>query len=261
MQKNLMHPRKQHKNLNKKIKQSNFSYTSNKRKPLKKLIIACLSALFIGLSFGFIMLNVIQSDSSIDEQLPLNTKNTTVISEQSGTTGEESTVPSLSAYTVQLGVFSKDSNAREYIEQLNLTSDELMIWSRDSSYYVFSGIAQSMEQVESILTSIQKDVPDSFKKHWQTDELNIVSSENVVEWLEEFVKVWELSLADLSKIPEEQWEKLVEAQRTEESLSELKQSIEKLLAVDSKSPAIIQQKLLNIWFQFEELLFALEKNE
>src|SRR5699024_12312127 len=99
-----------------------------------QFIILLLSALTIGAVFGIFVLQLSQEDDK------------SVSSEVKQETGSKTSIPGISFYVVQAGLFADRANAEQV--QANLTSKKgvAAIWQDKEEFYLFTGLANSEEK-------------------------------------------------------------------------------------------------------------------
>src|SRR5690625_163863 len=169
-----------------------------------KLSFAIISALTIGLITGFTMLHLLTNkEDSLLESTEENMK-TEHVTTPEASNAEDHLVTyefqSLRAFTLQIGVFSDNANAEQFIELLDDKSYMPVIWPYDGLHYVFIGLAPTKEQAEDLKEIVVPIETDPFIKEWQTESFTKQVSPEEKQWLESFTAHWESVLKDKENI-------------------------------------------------------------
>jgi stage II sporulation protein B len=124
---------------------------------IKSMAISVVFAILLGTGFGFIMLKLVITDGS--KPAAVETKNVPAAKKETANTNNKSqealTLKPLTAYMVQGGVFSKKETANTVARQAveKGIPAETMEWN--GQYYIFLGVADSIEHARSLGTIYQ----------------------------------------------------------------------------------------------------------
>jgi stage II sporulation protein B len=125
---------------------------------IKSMAISVIFAILLGTGFGFIMLKLVITDGS--KPAAVGTKTVPTAKKETANTNntnqEAITLKPLTAYMVQGGVFSKKETANTVARQAieKGIPAETMEWN--GQYYIFLGVADSIEHARSLGTIYQK---------------------------------------------------------------------------------------------------------
>lgn len=188
-----------------KSKKNTGKLSSNKsNRSIKPMLVAVISALLIGSMLGFIMIKMI---TNID----LNVKNDPVTAnaglnddENKDDTDDQtdlkvSHIDKLNAYVLQVGVFSKIENAKEWENKFKEAGFKALIWERESQYFLLAGIAGTEEQARVMSTEMKDANFDVFVKEWETNKTEKEFTSEEEKWILSFVKYWNETVESLTK--------------------------------------------------------------
>ncbi|HLR42164.1 MAG TPA: SPOR domain-containing protein [Pseudogracilibacillus sp.] len=212
-------------------------------RPYQRIIlqftITALSALTIGAVFGIFVLQLSQEDDK------------SVSSEVKQETGSKTSIPGISFYVVQAGLFADRANAEQV--QANLTSKKgvAAIWQDKEEFYLFTGLANSEEKVRK---KIPKD-SGFFMKEWSIKSKDVELSASERTFFNELIEATETSLKQLDegKMTTKQWTSLVENIDETKAIQPFKAHIEKTMAEKIDNPAAYERFLLEILHLYAQL--------
>jgi stage II sporulation protein B len=124
---------------------------------IKSMALSVIFAILLGTGFGFIMLKLVITDGS--KPAAVGTKTVPASKKETANTNSKSqeaiTLKPLTTYMVQGGVFSKKETAKTVARQAveKGIPAETMEWN--SQYYIFLGVADSIEHARSLGTIYQ----------------------------------------------------------------------------------------------------------
>lgn len=175
----------------------------------KKIIFAVCSSLLIGLTFGFIILNMLKQEDPEQASI-LNTS--TANQQEDQENGDTKQIDSVEFFVVQGGVFSEQENALKWAESFNDNGFPAVDWQRDGNYYLFTGVFQTEESAKLVANQMDKQGLDAYVKQWETlnGQLTLTEAENA--FLQSFIEAWDESLQSLEKeggLSNEKWEALI----------------------------------------------------
>lgn len=162
---------------------NNSIYVSSKQKnnnpfPFKTFLLAIISALVIGTSFGLMVLHLFTDN----QQIPTSGTNQPI---EVGTTDETdrkedpvgnadsvtiATVSELSVFLVQGGVYSTADAVTPILEQMKGKGLAGIVLNQEGKYYLFLGIGSSDQAAKTIRTSFEADIEGAFVKNLITPE-------------------------------------------------------------------------------------------
>lgn len=161
---------------NSKISFLTFSKTKN-RKTIGAVFISAFFAILIGTTIGFLMLKLVIIDS--DEQSNHQPQSTIVEKETGGNENEpvkdvSASIPELSTYIIQGGVFSSKEGAEETAKDIKSKGIPYSIVEMDGKHYLLLGVGDSLETAKVIVSKYKKDgVEDAFAKSLLIDKKNV----------------------------------------------------------------------------------------
>lgn len=230
----------------------------NKRRRIKPIIIAVVSAMAIGLIFGVILLNMMTSfnDSTEVNQSSPVFSNDENIDKTPDTT--QYTLESMKAYVVQGGVFSLKENADKHASLLEKNGINPVLWKRDNQYFLFAGVTNNEEQAKKITDSLNTGDSALYVKTWEVGELNVNLSEEEFNWLQLFQQSWVESLQQTTNgqpLPKNDWEKLEKESPSSQTLQPLINQINQMVKQENvfSNTDEAQHQLLILWNQYEQL--------
>jgi stage II sporulation protein B len=144
--------------------------------PVRPLITTALTALFVSLGLGFLLLRMFVSltdqTATGNETVPVtgsSETNTEATGEQSNEEGAVTELPdgtpqTFDSYIVQAGAFSTDGKAKEWQSRLTAQVIPSVIWNRDGQYFLFVGSAASKQEAEMIADRLAEKSIDTYVK-------------------------------------------------------------------------------------------------
>lgn len=201
--------------------------------------ITALSALTIGAVFGIFVLQLSQEDD----------KKVTSIMKQE--TGSQTSLPGISFYVVQAGLFADRANAEQAQASLTDKKNMAAIWQDKEEFYVFTALANSEEKARK---KIPKDA-GFFMKEWSIEKKELELSASERAFFNALIDTTESSLQQLDegKMTTKQWTSLVDNIEETKAIKPFKTHIEKTLAERIDTPASYEQFLLEILHLYEKL--------
>ncbi|HLR52836.1 MAG TPA: SPOR domain-containing protein [Candidatus Avamphibacillus sp.] len=234
-------------------------------KELKPIIIAVITAIFIGSVLGFILLKMFVN---IDNGLANTSNSNPVVHLDANTkdTPKENTskvtLPSIQAFVLQGGVFSAEENAKEFASKYNKKNINTVIWERDNQYYLITGLANSKESANDLADQQEGHGLEVFVKEWESPAIEVQLANNEFEWFQSLHNLLVKSIDGINgkdSLPVDGWSALFDENKTEsEKIISFKEKIEpytKNIKEGGKSD--IQYELLEIWYELEAFLSKL----
>ncbi|MGR9049199.1 SPOR domain-containing protein [Halobacillus faecis] len=177
------------------FKKKRFSST-----PVRPLITTALTALFVSLALGFLLLRMFVSltDSSEagTETIPASGEantDTEVVTSKEEPTAELPAGPAqtFDTYIVQAGAFSTEGKANEWQSKLTALLVPSLVWQRDGQYFLFVGSAPNKQEADQIadrlagksietyvkpfVVTIDKEIPQALITAIETHEMGGLS--------------------------------------------------------------------------------------
>ncbi|RDY66066.1 hypothetical protein DXT76_21270 [Halobacillus trueperi] len=177
------------------FKKKRFSST-----PVRPLITTALTALFVSLGLGFLLLRMFVSltDSSTTgtETIPASGEantDTEVVASEEEPMSELPSGPTqtFDTYIVQAGAFSTEGKANEWQSKLTALLIPSVVWQRDGQYYLFVGSAPNKQEADQIadrlagksietyvkpfVVTIEKEIPQELVTPIETHEMKDLS--------------------------------------------------------------------------------------
>ncbi|MEC3882643.1 SPOR domain-containing protein [Halobacillus sp. HZG1] len=187
------------------FKKKRFSQT-----PVRPLITTALTALFVSLGLGFLLLRMFVSltDSSTtgSEAVPASGEanpNTEVVTSQQEAVSELPSGPTqtFETYIVQAGAFSTEGKADEWQSKLTALLVPSMVWQRDGQYFLFVGSAPNKQEADQIagrlagksidtyvkpfVVTIDKEIPTELTTAIETHEMTGLSEKERKKLMDE----------------------------------------------------------------------------
>lgn len=213
--------------------------------PYKQIIfqfaITALSALVIGAVFGVFFLQL-----SHEDEMSIQSKATQVDSDKSSRT-----LPGLSFYLVQAGLFSERKNAEEIQAQFIADKASAVIWQDEAGYYVFTALANSEAKIREKNSNDKK----FFIKEWTIAEKKLSLSQEEAGFFEDLHKSLEAALAGLDEqaVDLAPWQKLRQAAVETDKTKTFLVFMDKSLANEAETVASFDMFLLEILYLYENL--------
>lgn len=226
-----------------------------KRKNVQKYSFVTISAITIGLAFGFMTLNIL---NHVGQQKSVDAITTNKPVEQQDKQGQDIQLQSLQAYVIQGGVFSSESNLAEWQKQFLQGGFETVTWKKDDLYYLLLGVAESEANLLPLQQKLTDSGLDTFIKEWETAERTVSVTDEDAKWLDTFLMIWTQSMTNDNdeQLLREQWTTLMtDESETSPAVQSLREKItnimsEQVLADETKK----QYALLKAWSYFEQLI-------
>lgn len=230
-------------------------------KTAKPIIIAVMTAIFIGSVLGFVLLGVF---GNIDSVIMPNHNNRVVQlnpAEQADQDGEKDalSLSSVNAYVLQAGVFSDEANAQTLVGEYKAQGIIPVVWQRDNQYYVLTAVTNSQENADALAKQQEAMGLEAFVKEWESSagEMNMTSGE--AEWFQTFHELLAGSIEAVSasdSVPLEGWTALLgnqdhESERVASFAEEIEPYLEHLAGSEQVT---FQQGLLEIWHHYDMFL-------
>lgn len=225
----------------------------------KNLIIAIVTAIMIGSIFGFVMLSIF---GSVNSETTKSASNPTVSlksesKENPGAVNDGETIPALTAFILQNGVFTDKTNAESMLAELKSNNIKAMIWENEKEYIVMMGMDPTYDGALEQVKGFKKKKVDIFIKEWETPSIALELSSEELTWLASFQKLLSTSIEDLGeeKVPvSDEWGKLAKTKPDKMSKhNDLFDSVQ-LMAEKTMNYEEASLQLLTIWYEFDQLL-------
>ncbi|GAB4073291.1 stage II sporulation protein SpoIIB [Barrientosiimonas marina] len=245
------------------------AFTRNSKvKDLKPFFLAAFSAIVIGSLLGFFLLNMFvdinadmnghesnrPSAAGADEK---GDGTAQADSEGQGTTG--SSVQPESAFVLQAGKFSDQSNARSKADAYRAAGYPGVVWEKDGFFFVLSGIAGSAQKTEKMASELDDNDMTVYVKKWKTASVEKELAQSDKKWLQTFTEQWQASLKQVSageSISKKAWSEVVNAVPADtDQLSELTASLtDQQPRMGEGDEWHDQQILLSLWQKGNQIL-------
>ena len=249
----------------------------------KHLVMAGLSAVFVGIILGFVMLRLF---SGLEAQQTPNSEatpaSTSVTGNQATTNSKPAasvqkqmySLPTMKAFVVQAGIFSTKDKATAWQSDLAAEGITSYIWERENQFYLFAGVAPSKQEGEKIATYLKAQGFDTFVKDWSVTGQEVKVAQSEGQWIEKGMNYWSTFLApvasqidsgkgDTGNIVTQitDWKKSIPGEATEKtavlsnSMNQLHTSSQRFQSSKSTSSLWeMQRDLLKIWFSYEQFM-------
>lgn len=229
-----------------------------KIKTFKPIVIAIFSALLIGSILGFLMLNILPNlNGNSDREVSSSQIN---LSEDNHSSSDQpNTLKNMSAYVLQVGVFTKKQNADDWISTYAQAGFDTALWEKENQLFLFAGIADTKDYANVLASEIKDYEFDVFIKEWDTKEMKVDVSASEYEWLIAFQDLWKETLQTVTKkedLEVNRWDQLIEdAPKDSNQVKGLREQIINLFEdLQLEERGFKEQKfLLEIWQQFEKI--------
>ena len=164
-----------------------------KRRRILPFLLTIISAGVISILLGVAILQmfIMVEDQPIGESnIPEGTA--TITSSQP----IEQSIPELSGYILQAGVFTEKENAEEWLVFYESENIPAIIWESDNQYFLFTNIYAAEEEAKLKVLELKEDEFDIFAKPWSTSTGELKLSVEELEWLHTFQETWVTSLVN-----------------------------------------------------------------
>src|SRR5690625_258156 len=243
----------------KKVEQEgHFTYSIKKKSSKKQFIVAIGSSICIGVLFGIIILHMIKQEAQ-HEALLSHIDNRDTITDNSNSKVSGIELESIHMYVIQGGVFSEESNAKEWEDKFKRIQFPAMNWERDGQYYLFAGVSLSKGTQKKWLEELKDAGLDVFAKEWQVPRTEINLNEKDIKWVKSFLTTWTQSLQSIEnqeRLLEESWNQLAEeaADKETEQINLLTEIIQQKIFSDEINNNLQEQiALLHLINYYEEI--------
>lgn len=232
-------------------------FVKQRKKKLHPFLLSTVFALFIGILFGVVMLQMIKqsNENSVLEMM----QPTEQVNVESTDTTAQMYEAKITIYTLQLGVFTAKQNAEQMIHSLQDEIVSSFLWERDDYFYVLSSIFLTETEAREQLPIYEGMGIEAYVKEWET-ALNDSFSESERLFLTDFQSIWTSSLTTFlqsGNVEESKWEQLLHThENTSSRIKPLKERIEKLLRqINDKDikPEEIEQFFIEILYSVETI--------
>ena|GEM_PF-2729703 len=210
----------------------------------KLVILATISAVFLGLIFGAVMLKLFAAVE--DEAGKTSTTNSQPVQSGAGL---------LTGFVLQGGMFNQDENARTWQQKFEKQGVPAMLWKQNGHIYLFAGAAATEKEAEQLAEGIREKGLDIYVKAWSVPEQTVRMPEEK-EWLRELRQLWKESIsrsAGGQALSAGKWDQLLN--RIPEGSATLQSKKTKLqkqaASLKGKTGAEAQKRLLEIWHEFQ----------
>ncbi|MBV7505987.1 SPOR domain-containing protein [Bacillus sp. sid0103] len=163
---------------------TSFSTNSKKKtgRPLGSILISAVFAILIGSTIGVVMLKLVittPSNKTVTTE-PAVVTDKPVSTETKTTEGKNTSIvaiPQLTTYIIQGGVFSSEAGAEETAANLTSKSVPSQSVEMDGKYYLFLGVADSIEEAKALGAQYKEDgIEDVFAKPLLLEEKKFSTS-------------------------------------------------------------------------------------
>ncbi|GAA0442398.1 hypothetical protein GCM10008983_19320 [Lentibacillus halophilus] len=237
---------------------SYYSSRKSKLKPFKPLLLASISAIIIGSFLGIVMLQLfVDIDKRMSQQnasIPMaddnDKKNET---EQM----ETATIESQTAFVLQAGKFTEKPNADKMAKAFQQAGFAAMIWKKNDSFFVLSGIAETEEHASHLADTMTDKGLKVYVKPWKTSEKETRLQQAEKKWLQTYRTQWNKALETVSKgnnVAAEGWKGVVGAiPEKQEHIKDLTSSVKKAYENMKKTDKWKDHaQVLRLWKQFHQ---------
>ncbi|WP_281975918.1 SPOR domain-containing protein [Halobacillus litoralis] len=139
----------------------------------KPLIATSLTALFVSLGLGFLLLRMFVSltdDTSMGSQandtMPVTSPGEQQTAENSADSLPEGALQTFNAYIVQAGAFSTETKALEWKSRLTAQSVSSVVWERDGQFYLYVGSGATKQEADLIASELAAESIETYVKPW-----------------------------------------------------------------------------------------------
>lgn len=242
-----------------------YAMTNPKKKKnryLKSILLTTSLAIIVGIGFGF---GVLKMFVEIDKpSATVSTDQSIIVDDEedskkkSGAETSSITLPSISAFIVQAGMFSTEDKAGEWKGNLEQAEFSAFSWKSDDGVRLITSVHATKEKGEQMADKLAQSNFEGYVRQWSTEEQVIELTAEEGKWLQEFAPLFtemvenisdEKALAD--KLVE--WNNWIEAAPKEmpDALSSLKKTASTFSEVKTEQKRY--EHLLSIWYQYDQL--------
>lgn len=223
---------------------------------------ATFTAIFIGLFLGLMMLNMFAKKEDIanynDQQSSAIPEDEDAM-EHAENNVMSTSLKQMSAFVIQLGVFSERENADTWSKTYEQTGFPSTLFKRDDQYFLFIGMANTEEKAKEFAEVLLEQDIEVYVKEWKTNEIDIKLTEEESKWIQLFQELWQTTLSSLSQqegMLLGDWEELIKKHPKNSDLitafvSEIQSIFEN--RPEKQTSFLLQNDLLNIWKSYEEI--------
>lgn len=222
---------------------------------LKPFVLTILTAMIVGSVLGFIMLRMFggigaeTGDEQVDPVSGFQSANAN--DSEEGT--QSFTLDSIDLFMMQGGVFTEESNAREWKSTFQDSGLPAMLWKRDGQIYLFVGFAMTKETGENLAEQYPN--LDIYVREWSVPSVELEGTEEEKEWLEAFLAQWQTSAEQLESTERFQlgeWDQLYEqAPDNSEKLAPVVTAIE---SMEQDGDLEGKGELIGILYEYEQMI-------
>ena len=210
----------------------------------KPLLLTVGASIFIGVTFGFIVLQMVNQEEEQDVE---NVQATALSVEETA----ENTIdlPAITVFVHQGGVFTNAENAEQYSKELQQAKVPFIQRESDEQYFIWMNIANSEQEAKSLAEKMDKQGIDMFIKEWEVPATTVALDKNTGTWLRSFLDLYDTSL-ETSTIDAPSWQAILEQDDLPEQLHDWQADLQQLFE-DKQSD---DQLLLDVLVHYENLL-------
>lgn len=198
-----------------------------------QLLLSIVGGIMVGSFFGFLTLQFLKGEGAlevIDEQDKVNATKAP----------EENLVRLLDAsssetfYVVQVGLFSKATNAESHQSALKKEGIDSFIWEREGEYFLLYGTFFSESDAKKEALQLEEKSIPAYVKAWKLELDNLQVTEGEKEWLE---NVYQLGIESLQKeqaIDPALWHQLHQQEPPSQRVESISRAIEPIVQKGEK---------------------------
>lgn len=245
-----------------KKKKSAFFHSSNRLSSLireylfNRIVYAFMTALFIGVTFGFLLLQFVEQDTVQHVNHHTATMDNNVenkVDKQEGTS--TSMLETVTFQVIQTGVFQNEENAKDWVSKHATKKLPFFIWESNEQYYVLTEPFLSANADQKTLDLLSELGIDAFVKEWHVEKEITTLSDKDVAKLDAFITLWQKSLSavDQQHSLTNEWKEWVESSKKESAtIITFQEKVHHILFENTTKKSLSKQQLLEILFEFEQ---------
>ncbi|WP_181349723.1 hypothetical protein [Thalassobacillus sp. CUG 92003] len=222
---------------------------------IKRVIISASIAFIAGSFIGILLLRMFvgMTEGEAVNTNPNVTGTSNVAEEETATVSgstDPSSVPSLEAHVVQLGVFSSRDKADEW-KRDHYGDKSTFVWERDGQFFMFAQAAPNYGQAEAWAEEHLLSGQDYYIKHWQVEGENAVLSAPEQALMQDLQELW-LSTLHGKEVNEDGEAVLDDFNQVDhEGFSDLEAAIQRVV----EEPGDVST-VLNVGYEYEQAILA-----
>ncbi|MBM7584846.1 stage II sporulation protein B [Bacillus pakistanensis] len=149
-----------------------------------------IGAIAIGITLGFIILNVITDGEQSAPAIALQEEVSSKGEESGGKSGSKNKIQAFSLPVLQAGVFGTEESANAMQSSIESKGVPVAMISSDEQYYLFVGIGENLDTINSFGEKLKEKDIEVYAKEFTLDEKEIKASGDEADFINKGMKIF-----------------------------------------------------------------------